>query len=138
MKGSIIPSGNSSWGYSEKETRDMIEQAKEELQILETQQPKRFNYLKLELKSFISHLESQKLFLSSCAAESSSVSIASDAATQESSNSKKRKKVEGGIMETAAPKQKLQRVELDNRTAAVVERARACLHKIQEFKTSFI
>lgn len=60
----------------------MIEQAKEELQILETQQPKRFNYLKLELKSFISHLESQKLFLSSCAAESSSVSIASDAATQ--------------------------------------------------------
>lgn len=38
----------------------MIEQAKEELQILELEHPDRFEYLKLDLKSFIL-LESQKL-----------------------------------------------------------------------------
>lgn len=37
----------------------MIEKAKEELQMLETQHPNRFDYLKLELKSFISLLQSQ-------------------------------------------------------------------------------
>ncbi len=37
----------------------MEEQAKEELEILETQHPNRFKYLKLELESFIFLLQSQ-------------------------------------------------------------------------------
>lgn len=80
----------SSLGCSEKGTKDILEQAKEELQILEAQQPDRFNYLKLELKSFISFLESHSLILSenkcvkvlTWAADSTSVSLSSSATTQ--------------------------------------------------------
>ena len=53
---------STSWEYlsaAGTATKDVLEQAKEELQILEAQQPNRFNYLKLELKSLISLLESQ-------------------------------------------------------------------------------
>jgi len=39
----------------------MIEKAKEELETLENQHPERFDYLKHELKSFISLLQSQQL-----------------------------------------------------------------------------
>lgn len=38
----------------------MLKQAKEELQMLETQYPNRFGHLKMELKSFILLLESQQ------------------------------------------------------------------------------
>lgn len=78
-------------GCSEKGNRDILEQAKEELQILEAQQPDRFNYLKLELKSFISFLESHSLILSEnecvkvltcAAAHTTSVSVSSPASTQ--------------------------------------------------------
>ncbi|KAK4480041.1 hypothetical protein RD792_013098 [Penstemon davidsonii] len=48
------------WGTS---TNMMIEQAKEELEILEFQHPNRFQYLKMELKTFISDFESQSLLL---------------------------------------------------------------------------
>ncbi|KAJ4715169.1 hypothetical protein OWV82_013557 [Melia azedarach] len=43
----------------EKSSEKMIEQAKEELEMLETQHLNRFGYLKMELKSFILLLESQ-------------------------------------------------------------------------------
>lgn len=90
MKGSTTLA--SLGGCSEKGSRDILEQAKEELQILEAQQPNRFNYLKLELKSFISFLESHSLILSEkdecvkvltwAATDSTSVSVSSSAATQ--------------------------------------------------------
>lgn len=90
MKGSTTLA--SLGGCSEKGSRDILEQAKEELQILEAQQPNRFNYLKLELKSFISFLESHSLILSEkdecvkvltwAPTDSTSVSVSSSAATQ--------------------------------------------------------
>ncbi|KAL3527366.1 hypothetical protein ACH5RR_012022 [Cinchona calisaya] len=152
---------STSWGYcsgSVLTTMEMIEQAKEELQILEAQHPNRFNYLKLELKSFISHFESQILLLSSdndnnmnivSCANPTSVSISSSVTTQESSVGKKRKKsdlesmqvMEGKNIE--ASKQKFQRVVGDgcskrrDRIDVVFERAQACLEKIQQFKTNF-
>ncbi|KAH7850449.1 hypothetical protein Vadar_033173 [Vaccinium darrowii] len=131
----------------------MIEQAKEELQILEAQHPNRFEYLKLELKSFITLLQSQNPFLLSNQYNSSSsvVSSSSTATTQASSTSKKRKK---GSSEMLRPesggkidqnKRRIQRANCDDslngrrrdRVEVVIERAQACLHKIQQFKTSF-
>ena len=44
---------------NQRSKRMIEEQAKEELEILETQHPNRFEYLKLELKSFIFHIQSQ-------------------------------------------------------------------------------
>lgn len=185
---------STSWGYCSglvTPTKDTIDQAKEELQILEAQQPNGFNHLKLELKSFISHLESQILLLPSDNDDvmnmvscfninPTSLSISSTVTTQgnvflfpvillyattifvlikycslfmvsmtESSVGKKRKKgdsesrpvMEGKNIE--APKKKFQRAAVDgcvkrrDRIDVVVEKARACLQKIQEFKTSF-
>ncbi|KAA8530921.1 hypothetical protein F0562_005620 [Nyssa sinensis] len=70
----------------------MLEQAKEELQILEIQHPNRFDYLKLELKSFILLLQSQNL-----GPNSISLPTSSTATTQASSTSKKRKKCSAGV-----------------------------------------
>ncbi|GKV20357.1 hypothetical protein SLEP1_g30494 [Rubroshorea leprosula] len=39
---------------------EMIQQAKEELELLETHHPNRFQYLKLDLKAFILLLQSQQ------------------------------------------------------------------------------
>ena len=44
---------------NQRSKRMIEEQAKEELEILETQYPNRFEYLKLELKSFIFQIQSQ-------------------------------------------------------------------------------
>lgn len=51
---------STSWNVfgSAKTNINMIEQAKEELEILEDQHPNKFEYLKLELRSFITFLES--------------------------------------------------------------------------------
>lgn len=51
---------STSWNVfgSAKTNINMIEQAKQELEILEDQHPNNFEYLKLELRSFISFLES--------------------------------------------------------------------------------
>ncbi|XP_027073222.1 uncharacterized protein [Coffea arabica] len=143
--------GSSSlWGYgsvSGSKTKEMIEQAKEELQILEAQQPDNFNYLKDELKSFISRLESQSLPLPSGHdnyKNSTGYSNISSASTRESSACKKRKKEDSLEDENIeGPKRKSQRVAGDgcserrNRIDLAIERARECLEKIQRFKTSF-
>ncbi|OIT39853.1 PREDICTED: uncharacterized protein LOC109237555 [Nicotiana attenuata] len=112
---------------------NMIEQAKEELEILEDQHPNKFEYLKLELRSFISFLESNN---------SDSVPSTS-AATQESSSNRKRKNGSYGSQDNQEPKKKLQKIVLDpvsctkrSRIDVVMERAKACLEKIQRFKTS--
>ncbi|KAK6797786.1 hypothetical protein RDI58_005488 [Solanum bulbocastanum] len=111
-----------------------MEEAKKELEILETQHPNKFEYLKLELRSFISFLESHY---------SDTLPSNSYVDTQESSSNRKRKNGSFGIKEE--PKKKLQRVGQDtvgcskrSRIDVVMERAQACLQKIQRFKTSNI
>ncbi|XP_009794091.1 uncharacterized protein [Nicotiana sylvestris] len=127
---------STSWNVfgSAKTNINMIEQAKEELEILEDQHPNKFEYLKLELRSFITFLESNN---------SDSVPSTS-AATQESSSNRKRKNGSNGSQGNQEPnKKKLQKVVLDpvsctkrSRIDVVLERAQACLQKIQRFKTS--
>ncbi|TMW88189.1 uncharacterized protein LOC107010819 [Solanum pennellii] len=109
-----------------------MEEAKKELEILETQHPNKFEYLKLELRSFISFLESHN---------SDTLPSSSYVDTQESSSNRKRKN--GSFASKEEPKKKLQRVGQDtvgcnkrSRIDVVMERAQACLRKIQRFKTS--
>ncbi|XP_057492049.1 uncharacterized protein LOC130777660 [Actinidia eriantha] len=109
----------------------MIEQAKEELQILEGQHPNRFEYLKLELKSFISLHQSQNNNNMAFSPNSISLPVSSTATTQASSSSKKRKKI---VTCSELRKHKIPRVD---RVEVVLERAQACLRKIHQFKTSF-
>eukprot|EP00268_Persea_americana_P032974 TRINITY_DN3261_c0_g1_i2.p2 TRINITY_DN3261_c0_g1~~TRINITY_DN3261_c0_g1_i2.p2 ORF type:complete len:138 (-),score=31.74 TRINITY_DN3261_c0_g1_i2:1139-1552(-) len=125
----------------------ILEQAKEELQILEAQHPERFDYLKLQLKSFISdltcpnfsssssHSLSQHLPSSSCAALSTS------AATQVSSNRRKRKgsEIRGMGVADSIPKRRIRTLDSsDARVDIVIERAEACLRKIRQVKESFM
>ncbi|KAI3462257.1 hypothetical protein Pfo_018920, partial [Paulownia fortunei] len=74
----------------------LIERAKEELEMLESQHPNKFQCLKLELRDFISDFESQNLLLNS-----TSMSTCPSAATQESSSRKKRKKGSSVVAEEA-------------------------------------
>ncbi|XP_047971221.1 uncharacterized protein LOC125214308 [Salvia hispanica] len=98
----------------------LIEQAKEEVEILEYQHPNKFISLKQDLRAFISELEDpQNLLL-----KHTTISIFSE--TQESSTTNKRKEVVlvGGGMKKRC------------KTDAVLERAQQCLHKIRQLKTS--
>ncbi|KAL3838779.1 hypothetical protein ACJIZ3_023370 [Penstemon smallii] len=115
---------------SRTSTNMMIEQAKEELEILEFQHPNRFQYLKMELKTFISDFESQNYITPNSNCQS--------ALTQESSSSRKKRKksgsvnvVEGGgdIIGDGCIKRRC-------KTDTILDRAQKCLHKIQQFKTS--
>ncbi|CAK9136411.1 unnamed protein product [Ilex paraguariensis] len=130
-------SGSAGWS--------MIEQAKEELQMLEANHPHRFDYLKLELRSFIFLLESQNLQL-----PKNSTMMSCSAATTQASTSKKRKK-SGSEMQrrmesnVEACRRKLPRVghgggymKRNDSVDAAIERAQACLHKIQQFKNQFL
>ncbi|KAF5960822.1 hypothetical protein HYC85_002031 [Camellia sinensis] len=140
--------------------KKMIEQAEEELEILEAQHPNRFEYLKIELKSLIFLLHSQNITISnnnnfnksynflSSSSNSILLPASSTATTQASSNNKKRKKGAIEMQRTeqpASPKHKIQRADWEeslcsNRRDGVevaIERAQACLLKIQQFKTSF-
>ncbi|XP_060192812.1 uncharacterized protein LOC132622254 [Lycium barbarum] len=118
--------------FLEVVSKGKMEQAKEELEILEAQHPNKFEYLKLELRSFISLLESH---------HSDPVPSSSYIATQESSSNRKRKN--GSFGSPEEPKKKLQRALQESvgctkrsRIDVVMERAQACLQKIQQFKTS--
>ncbi|KAI8031345.1 hypothetical protein LOK49_LG01G02674 [Camellia lanceoleosa] len=143
--------------------KKMIEQAEEELEILEAQHPNRFEYLKIELKSLIFLLHSQNITLSnnnnnnnfnksynflSSSSNSILLPASSTATTQASSSNKKRKKGTSEMQRTEqppSPKHKIQRADWEeslcsNRRDGVevaIERAQACLLKIQQFKTSF-
>ncbi|KAF8009343.1 hypothetical protein BT93_J0364 [Corymbia citriodora subsp. variegata] len=111
----------------------MIEQAKQELEILETQHPGRHSYLKLEIKSFILDIESDHLLHHHTPSPPpSSFTVA----TQESSNSRKRKK--RVVQETASTRAEAGPSPLKKRSRidAVLDRAISCLRKIQELKAS--
>ncbi|KAJ4724254.1 hypothetical protein OWV82_003262 [Melia azedarach] len=114
----------------------MIEQAKEELEMLETQHPHRFGYLKMELKSFIFLLESQYNNNNNNNNPISLPTYSTAAATQ-ASTSRKRKK--GGseseickmVRRNGAFKHKRR-----DRIDLVLEKAQSCLRKIQQLKSS--
>ncbi|GLT28728.1 hypothetical protein SLA2020_036380 [Shorea laevis] len=95
---------------------EMIQQAKEELELLETHHPNRFQYLKLDLKAFILLLQSQQ-----------SVSSTVTVATQASSTGRKRKRGGGKFGRGE---------EGDRRVDLVLERAESCLQKIRKLKST--
>ncbi|KAL8532234.1 hypothetical protein ACS0TY_008731 [Phlomoides rotata] len=114
----------------------LIERAKEELEILEFYHPNKFESMKIELKAFISELESQDLVSKS----SSSMLPCPSAATQESSSIRKTKRRGGVVEEVEASNAKdgsCVKRKRRCRTDAVLERAQLCLHKIQHLKTTF-
>ncbi|KAL0558659.1 hypothetical protein IC582_003237 [Cucumis melo] len=129
-----------------KARKTMIEeQANVELQSLQLLYPNRFEYLKLELKSFIHLLQSQSehpfpqpnTILTSNRSPSP-FSFGPD--TQESSSCRKRRKVEEGRnsrrnglqREVAESESKIGRRK--DRVEVVLERAAVCLCKIRRFK----
>ncbi|KAJ0021141.1 hypothetical protein Pint_31110 [Pistacia integerrima] len=122
----------------------MIEQAKEELQILETLHPNRFDYLKLELKSFIFFLESQHNNNDNNNENNNLIYYpsSSTATTQASTNNRKRKKagIGMGSCRNEEMKNKFQRVlgefKRRDRIDLVLEKAQSCLRKIKELKSS--
>ncbi|XP_010450458.1 PREDICTED: uncharacterized protein LOC104732596 [Camelina sativa] len=128
----------------------LVETAKEELEILQSQYPNRFAYLKSDLQSFISHLREDHAPPRIPSSSSSSVVL-----TQESSNCKnkqkhkKRKWVMDNFGDQASSStigkihknnnNKMgQRVvtKRKNRVEMVLERAQLCLQKIRDVKAS--
>ncbi|KAK4602339.1 hypothetical protein RGQ29_011400 [Quercus rubra] len=144
---------------NQRSKRMIEEQAKEELEILETQHPNRFEYLKLELKSFIFHIQSQSQLPLPENYSPSSFPTSSIATTQESTSNRKRKVGDClcVLMEDGneSPKKKLQmgttnimgnmkgittnrKINNRERVDEVLERAQACLQKIQHLKASLL
>ncbi|XP_022968454.1 uncharacterized protein LOC111467682 isoform X2 [Cucurbita maxima] len=140
--------------WSEARKRMIEDQAKAELESLQLLHPNRFEYLKLELKSFIQLLQSQsqseELFHQPNAVEASRrrspSSLAPD--SQESSSCRKRRKMEeGGQMKVYGDRLQREIAESEtgdkngrrrDRVDVVLERAVVCLRKIQRFKTALI
>ncbi|XP_022157363.1 uncharacterized protein LOC111024084 [Momordica charantia] len=134
------------WGKGRK--RMIEEQATEELEALQLLHPDRFEYLKLELKSFIQLLQSQSQSDHPNAHEASKpspTSLAPD--SQESSSCRKRRKIieESGSEKacgnrlhraTAAESETGEMIGRRNRVDVVLERAVVCLRKIRRFKTA--
>ncbi|CAI9753278.1 unnamed protein product [Fraxinus pennsylvanica] len=121
-------------------TSTVIERAKEELEILETNHPNGFHYLKSELKIFISSFDSHN-FPPLCNTSTAPMPTTSSALTQESSTSKKRKANRLTSNEDAdeAAMPKIQKVGSNGYTKkidAVLERAQQCIHKIRRFKAT--
>ncbi|WOG97470.1 hypothetical protein DCAR_0416810 [Daucus carota subsp. sativus] len=129
----------------------VIEQAKKELEKLEIQHPNSFQSLKFELRNFISQLEEEeeeKL--------SSPQYYSTTASTHVSWTGKKRKKGssdEEEMRDVDEAESKLEVCKMlcrkrsccdeaygkrrDMNTVAAIERARVCLQKVQQLKTSF-
>ncbi|KAL6345855.1 hypothetical protein AAG906_017614 [Vitis piasezkii] len=118
----------------------VIQQAKEELEMLEAQHPNRFHSLKLDLKSFI-FLQSQNLFLNSnCNSNTSSSSPSSSQCPHHkmpsATSSFATTQEEERRFDDEESNQKFQRVDGD-RVDVVLKRAEVCLQKIQDLKTNF-
>ncbi|XP_021742746.1 uncharacterized protein LOC110708830 [Chenopodium quinoa] len=117
----------------------MIEKSKEELQMLETNHPYRFDYLKNELKSFITLLESQ--FLPEPLPTTSSTTTQASTSMKRKRVSLKRRKVENGGWENDYSKIEYNNIKVTShrdRVDVVLEKAQACLCKIQEYKCSMV
>ncbi|XP_042499440.1 uncharacterized protein LOC122077544 [Macadamia integrifolia] len=130
----------------EESSKWMIEQAKEELQILEAQHPNRFGFLKMELRNFINgetNTSSPLYFHNSFVSfrkDSIPSTPNSSATTQASSNGKRRKfsEIEKPEDNPQSTKRILRRSNHSmEKLDAAIERAKECLRKIQEIKRSF-
>ncbi|KAK9117857.1 hypothetical protein Scep_015950 [Stephania cephalantha] len=119
-----------------------VEQAREELEVLESMYPYRFEYLKLELKSFINSAEEEEdeqelKHHHNKNSNSSSISIS----TQASCNRKRKSSRDGEMVAVVNKKyRKLNHNNVDGAKGKVetaMERAEACLRKIREVKRSF-
>ncbi|KAL0927220.1 hypothetical protein M5K25_001382 [Dendrobium thyrsiflorum] len=113
----------------------MTERAKEELKSLEARHPSRFDYLKLELQSLISDYDLNPSFPNLISSSSSS-----SARTQVSSNRKRR----GGDLCDEdlgfglEKKKKKMKWSPEDRAEVAIERAKACLRRLQLVKESFL
>ncbi|XP_022933879.1 uncharacterized protein LOC111441161 isoform X1 [Cucurbita moschata] len=143
--------------WSEARKRMIEDQAKAELESLQLLHPNRFEYLKLELKSFIQLLQSQsqsrseELFHQPNTVEASRrrspSTLAPDSQAESSSCRKRRKMEEGGQMKVYGNGLRREIAESEtgdkngrrrDRVDVVLERAVVCLRKIQRFKTALI
>ncbi|KAI9100233.1 hypothetical protein K1719_024451 [Acacia pycnantha] len=116
----------------------MEQQAKQELEMLESLYPDRFQYLKLDLKSFISHdhLSAPSSFHSS--------KIDTQESTSLDQRKRKRKKKRTANEDSECSDQheecywSVKKKKKKDRVDLVLERAEACLRKIRQFKASLL
>ncbi|KAK9115541.1 hypothetical protein Sjap_014488 [Stephania japonica] len=118
----------------------VVEQAREELEVLESMYPNRFEYLKLELKSFINNAEREVEELKHHHYKNSNSSAIS-ISTQASCSRKRKCTGHGDVVVTENRKcRKLNHNDVNGAKGKVetaMERAEACLRKIREVKRSF-
>ncbi|KAL1197086.1 hypothetical protein V5N11_001967 [Cardamine amara subsp. amara] len=125
----------------------LVETAKEELEILHTQYPNRFAYLKSDLQYFISHIRDDH------APPRGSSSSSAIILTQESSNCKNKPKHKKRkyVMDNSGDRASSSSGKIDknnnkmgqrlvtkrkNRVEMVLERAQLCLQKLRDVKAS--
>ncbi|XP_010553880.1 PREDICTED: uncharacterized protein LOC104823832 [Tarenaya hassleriana] len=127
-------------GWMTSSSWELMERAEEELEILQTQHPNRFQYLKSELESFIFLLRENH----------APPPISGDVVlTQASSNCKKKKSKKkrkrmdksGDQVSSLGSKKKDKRAqrtmaESKDRVDMVLEKAQLCLEKIRDVKSS--
>ncbi|KAG9441952.1 hypothetical protein H6P81_017806 [Aristolochia fimbriata] len=123
----------------------VLEQAREELKTLEAQYPDRFDYLKLELRTFISHPGNLSPLLGSTRKEDDeedeekTVSgLSTSVCTQESSNRKRRSTVNRGTAPNPKKPKNGPSTRYKDAVDIAIEKAEACLRKIREIKQSFL
>ncbi|KAI3941627.1 hypothetical protein MKX01_018217 [Papaver californicum] len=123
----------------------MIEQAKEELENLESQHPNRFKLLKHELETFISNASSAD-FHHYVNPDVQNLGTPTSISTQASTSIRKRKRcpqiqnTHRGDVATTTTKPNLPKMEhqIQKRTSvdAAIQRAEACLEKLRIMKAS--
>lgn len=118
----------------------LIEQAKEELEILEYQHPNKFSCLKQDLKAYISELESQNQTTTSMSAatqgdRSLHLSLQTKPYLMFSCNAESSNRNKRGASRLIMP-HAVGSMKRRCNTDAVLHRAQQCLHKIQHFKTT--
>ncbi|CAL9163744.1 unnamed protein product [Musa hybrid cultivar] len=130
----------------------LVERAKEELEMLESQHPTRFHHLKLDLKSFISQPNSgAQLFPRAVDDDAFGPPLASAAVPTQTSSTRKRKtETERRSLQQKNKAQKSSsasrqtggrdgsRKKSDSSVEAAIRRAQACLRRIQQVKQSLL
>ncbi|CAL9086965.1 unnamed protein product [Musa textilis] len=130
----------------------LVEGAKEELEMLESQHPTRFHHLKLELKSLISQPKSGAQFFSRAVDDDAlGAPLASAAVPTQASSTRKRKT--GTERRSLHQQNKAQKSssasrqtggrggsckKSDSSVEAAIRRAEACLRRIQQVKQSLL
>ncbi|GJU49599.1 hypothetical protein Tco_1219154 [Tanacetum coccineum] len=112
----------------------MKEVAKQELKLLEAQHPSGYQYLKLQLKEFIHVLEEQEQDQQAFLRKQQQFHMMS-CMTQESSNVKRKRKVEKENDDDVHTKKRRGSERI--KPGGAIQKAEACLRKIQALKKSF-